>query len=271
MIKSLRDARLTDGLPRVVAGQKWVQALSEAIGEVFGKTIDFADASQIYTALDDAREEILDTLAINWKVDWYDPEYSLEQKRRIIKTALTVRRLMGTVHAVKVQADAVYPGSEIEEWFDYGGDPGYFRLCVNVTDTDEENPIHILSEEEIERRLITAKRWSAHLENVSYMILHAILYGVSIAGFTSVVPECGTLYCGTYWKTKRLGYSGENGLLIGSAAEGYTAAPDITGMRPLVHSLGYSESVGLSLGANENPVEAYTFTAAQCGMIRCGS
>ena len=56
MIKSLRQARITDGLPRVVAGQEWVIALSEALGIVLGRTLDYTDESQIYTRLDTAPE-----------------------------------------------------------------------------------------------------------------------------------------------------------------------------------------------------------------------
>lgn len=116
MIKDLRDARLVDAVPRVVAGQDWVRALSEAVGVLHERTLRYIDDSQIYTSLDTATEPVLDALAINWKVDWYDTGYSVEQKRRIIKTALTVRRLMGTVGAVKLQADAIYPGTMLEEW-----------------------------------------------------------------------------------------------------------------------------------------------------------
>lgn len=169
MIKDLRDARLVDAVPRVVAGQDWVRALSEAVGVLHERTLRYIDDSQIYTSLDTATEPVLDALAINWKVDWYDTGYSVEQKRRIIKTALTVRRLMGTVGAVKLQADAIYPGTMLEEWFEYGGQPGTFRLYINVTDTTEEHPAIIYSPAEMERRLITAKRWSAHLESLSYL------------------------------------------------------------------------------------------------------
>ena len=56
MIKSLREARIVDGVPRIVAGQDWVQALSAALGVLHEKTLGFADASQIYTALDTAPE-----------------------------------------------------------------------------------------------------------------------------------------------------------------------------------------------------------------------
>lgn len=49
MIKDLRDARLVDAVPRVVAGQDWVRALSEAVGVLHERTLRYIDDSQIYT------------------------------------------------------------------------------------------------------------------------------------------------------------------------------------------------------------------------------
>lgn len=173
MIKSLRDAQIADGLPRVLREQPWAMALSLAVAELHKKTMDYIDGSQIYTAIETAAEPVLDALAVNWKIDWYDTGYSIEQKRRIVKTALTIRRTMGTVGAVKSQADAIYPGTTLEEWFDWGGEPGLFRLNVDVTTTGPGNTIDIHSQAEIERRLTTAKRYSAHLESMSYQVCHA--------------------------------------------------------------------------------------------------
>ena len=232
MIKSLREARIVDGVPRIVAGQEWVQALSEALGELHEKTMDFADASQIYTALDTVSETVLDILAVNWKIDWYDTSYSIEQKRRIVKTSLEVRRLMGTVRAAKLQADAVYPGTEVEEWFNYGGDPGYFRLFVNITDTDEAHPMSVMSPEEMERRLVTAKRWSAHLESFSYMIRHVLALGAKVARWAYHPPICGTIYCGTWWEPSAAGYTVCGALRAGGIVAAYNAAPEFTGTLP---------------------------------------
>jgi len=69
----------------------------------------------------------------------------------------------------------------MEEWFTYGGEPGYFRLNVNVTDSATEGAVVIYSTEEILRRIATVKRLSAHLEGVSYMVRRGInlLYDVS--------------------------------------------------------------------------------------------
>ena len=168
MTKSLREAMVTDGIPRVVAAQAWAQALAIALGTVHKKTMDYADGSQIYTALDDVPEKVLDALAVSWKIDWYDTAYSTEQKRRIVKSALTVRRLMGTVEAVKLQVGAIYPGTTLQEWFEYGGAPGCFRLDVNLTDKSIIPPVVMQSPAEIEKKIVTAKRWSAHLEGVDY-------------------------------------------------------------------------------------------------------
>lgn len=58
-----------------------------------------------------------------------------------MKTALTIRRTMGTAAAVKAQADAIYPGSTVEEWFEYGSKPGYFRLRVNIMTVEEPREV----------------------------------------------------------------------------------------------------------------------------------
>lgn len=168
MIKSLKDARIVDGLPRILAKQPWVRALSEAMGVVHEMTMAFADHSQIYTDIDHVAEDVLDTLAVSWKIDWYDTGYNIEQKRRIIKTAIIVRRTMGTAAAVKSQLETIYQGSIVEEWFEYDGQPGTFRIRVNVLKQTEKDKFETMSLAQIEQKILTAKRTSAQLTNVEY-------------------------------------------------------------------------------------------------------
>ena len=82
MIKSLKNAQIADGLPRILGEQPWVKALSMAMLELHQKTMGYIAGSQIYTAIDTVAEEVLDALAVNWKIDWYDTGYDIEQKRR---------------------------------------------------------------------------------------------------------------------------------------------------------------------------------------------
>nr|DAF62906.1 MAG TPA: tail protein [Caudovirales sp. ctu3532] len=160
MIKSLRQARMTDGLPRVLAKQEWVIALSEALGLAVGKTLDYTDESQIYTRLDAATEAVLDVLAVDWKIDWYDTALNVEQKRRIVKTALAVRRLMGTAAAVKMQVHAIYPDASVEEWFQYDGRPGCFRVTVPLP----EEGITAAEYRRLKTGILTTKNERSHLD-----------------------------------------------------------------------------------------------------------
>lgn len=195
MIKSLLDAELRDGVPRVLQKQPWVEALSRAVLDLHRQTMGFIDGSQIYTAIDTVSEAVLDALAVSWKIDWYDPEYDLEQKRRIVQTALTIRRTMGTAAAVKAQADAIYPGSTVEEWYEYGGKPGYFRLRVNIMTVEEQEKFAAMSMAEVERRLAAAKRFSAHLEEVEYYDAGgtATAYGMAAYVGAEYVDGCKTI------------------------------------------------------------------------------
>lgn len=189
MIKSLRQARITDGLPRVVAGQEWVIALSEALGIVLGRTLDYTDESQIYTRLDTAPEAVLDILAVNWKIDWYDTSFTLEQKRRIVKSALTVRRLMGTAAAVKLQVDTIYPGATVEEWFQYDGNAGCFRVLLDLP----ENGITGEEYRRLKNGILTTKNERSHLDVIDIRYeceAHMVVGGYSaMSQIIEVWPE----------------------------------------------------------------------------------
>ena len=133
MIKSLRQARITDGLPRVLARQEWVIALSEALGLALGKTLDYTDESQIYTRLDTAPE-----------------------------TALTVRRLMGTAAAVKLQVHAIYPEATVTEWFQYDGRPGCFRVSLPLP----KEGITAAEYRRFKTGILTTKNERSHLDMI---------------------------------------------------------------------------------------------------------
>lgn len=181
MIKSLAEARITDALPRALGQRDHVKALSDAVGVCTEKILCFADESQIYTALDTANEKILDTLAVNWKIDWYDSGMDLEQKRRVVKNAIAARKVMGTAAAVNLQADAIYPGAGIEEWFLYGGRPGCFRLVIPLGDGG-------LTGDEF-RRLLRGMEWTknarSHLEHT--LITRECTGGVIAGGHAAVM------------------------------------------------------------------------------------
>lgn len=123
MIK-IGDTGLLEGLPPGIAEQHWVKVIDAVYRERLKKELKVIERIHVYTAIDSLPEDLLDVLAVQFKVDWYRDDYPVETKRRVIKTAMEVRRYCGTEWAVKQAISAIYPNSEIVEWYDYGGTPG---------------------------------------------------------------------------------------------------------------------------------------------------
>lgn len=160
-------------------------------------------------------------------------------------------------------AESILYNKMLEEWFEYGGQPGTFRLYINVTDTTEEHPAIIYSPAEMERRLITAKRWSAHLESLSYMVRHTLATGCRVDKWAYTVPECGTIYCGAWWMPATLGYTAHHALLTGGQPGAFAVSPEFTGTLPVPATVGYSvcgalRSGGVATGYTASPEFAGT-------------
>ena len=115
----LWETGLVEGLPPAVTDEPWVRIMDKVYRERHQREMEAAERIRIYTLIDSRPEEILDVLAVQFKVDWYDSSYPLQAKRNIIKTALEVRRYYGTDWATLKAISAIYPRSEIEQWYDY--------------------------------------------------------------------------------------------------------------------------------------------------------
>lgn len=136
MIK-LQDARIADGLPRVVAEQPWAKVLSAVYGELQGRMLEYLATGMTFSDVDNCSEGMLDQMAIYLKIEWYDSAADIETKRKLVRTAIEIQRYAGTVKAVREQVETIYKKARIEEWFSYGGTPGFWKLYVDITDDQE--------------------------------------------------------------------------------------------------------------------------------------
>ena len=114
-----------------------VEVLAETMANLFGK----CSYPTILSRIDELPQSLLDILAKDFKVEWYDYNWGIEAKRKTIKDSFYVHRHLGTVGAVKRALTDVWPPSTVEEWFEYGGEPFYFRAILDAGDTTE--PIHV--------------------------------------------------------------------------------------------------------------------------------
>ncbi|MGN1369755.1 MAG: phage tail protein I [Aristaeellaceae bacterium] len=121
-------------LPSVLANDAGMQPLGETASRILEIMWAQVDLPAIYTRIDELPEELLDILAKDFKVDWYDYNHSLETKRLVIKDSFYVHKHLGTVGAVRRALSDIWPSFSLEEWFDYGGDPYHFRVAIADND-----------------------------------------------------------------------------------------------------------------------------------------
>lgn len=265
MIK-LTDARLTDALPKTLAEQPWVQALAEASRKMRRRVMAYADRTRLFCDIDEASEEALDALAVELQTPLYKNDYPLTVKRQIVKNSMLYYIRSGTRGAVEELLADIYQGAEVEEWFEYGGKPNYFRVAIDISRTTV--PVAEMAPAELGSWLYSVKRASSALESLSYMIRHAITIGCKVEAFLQSPPECGTLECGTYPEASTLGWSAGAWLQIAGRADAYLVSPPECGTVPEISTVGWSIDAAISQAGSV--AEAFVIEPPEAGTAEAG-
>lgn len=158
----LTAGNLMAALPEALRQDPSVFALAESVAGLLAGRPEEIDRLRIYPAIDALPENLLDILAYDFKVDWWDPEYSLDEKRWTLKTSWKVHKTLGTKAALEAAMSAVYPGTEVEEWFEYGGEPHHFRVFIR----GEETAIGPGRLDEFKKAIVRVKRLSSWLDSI---------------------------------------------------------------------------------------------------------
>ena len=164
-------------LPAALQKDPSVVALAEAMADLLAQRPEEIEQLRIYPVIDRLDERLLDILAYDFKVDWWDADYSLEEKRRTLKDSWRVHKMLGTKAAVETAIRAIYPRTTVQEWFEYGGEPYHFRLNINVSNET------IASEKQrrVLERVNFYKSLRSHNDGVTYFMQAAEARAVSCA------------------------------------------------------------------------------------------
>lgn len=102
----------------------------------------------------------LDEMAYELNIPWYDSTAPLSTKREIIKKSDLVYSKLGTKYAIEQIISAYFGTGELQEWFDYGGEPYHFKIL-------SDNPTLVNENYELFLKLLNiSKRKSAHLDAI---------------------------------------------------------------------------------------------------------
>jgi len=196
-------------LPPALKGDEAASALAEAAAGVLAERLSETDRLRIFSAVDTLPEDVLDILARDFKVDWWDPDFTLAQKRRTIKSSFRVHKRLGTQAAVDEAISAIYPDSKAEPWFVYGGEPYHFRFKINTENAAENLEADLAKQAKILQLAKYYKSLRDHLDEMHYTAgvkVPAVIHfgGVGAAAVCFPVPEAvdsfafsGTVYAGS--------------------------------------------------------------------------
>jgi len=169
MSNSIYNVDFLRSLPDVLKNDESIQALASVIAEELNELASDTNDAIIYARIDELSEEVLDILAYDFKVDWWDYSFSLAEKRKILKDSWNVHKSLGTKGAVEKAISAIYPDTKVEEWFEYDGDPYNFKLLIDAT-YESADPI---KHQKVLDGVNYYKNLRSHLEGVEYIAVPA--------------------------------------------------------------------------------------------------
>jgi phage tail P2-like protein len=109
------------------------RAVEELLKKLFEELLEKTNAEVIYPNIDQIdNEELLDLLGWQFHIEGWDLAKTVEEKRKLIKSAIELHRCKGTPYAIKKVLEALGLEGQVKEWFEYGGEPYYFKVDLGV-------------------------------------------------------------------------------------------------------------------------------------------
>lgn len=118
-------------LPYSLSQDPVLVAMFEALVIQLKEAYDDADLLFDLVNIDNLPEPLLDLLAYEKHVDFYDNQLTIVQKRELIKASISWHRKKGTRWAVERVVSIVYPNANVYEWFEYDGHKYRFKIEVD--------------------------------------------------------------------------------------------------------------------------------------------
>ena len=147
-------------LPQFMQNDDAVRGLAAGIDSIIPQLAADLEKLSTWDCINKLSAKELDELAWELNIPWYDTGAPIDVKRNLILDSDKVYKKLGTKWAVENVINTYFGDGYVEEWFQYGGDPGRFRVySTNPTLNESEFSefLHLLNK---------VKRASAKLDGI---------------------------------------------------------------------------------------------------------
>lgn len=262
MSKTIYNADYSECLPEALKKDPKMVALANATATALLDTSGIIDNVLIYSRFDELPEELVDILAYDLHVDWYDYNYPLEAKRDLVKNSVKVHKKMGTKYAIETALGSLFPESEVEEWFQYEGEPGHFHIVLDVT-----NQRITADYAAIIRAVKMYKRLSAHMDELTYQgQVHGVIYTHG-EYFRYKTPLTGRLNAGTYPQRNTKAGIGTATYIVGTEAAGFIFTAPAAGTKPYRNTVFSQQAAHIDA---DTALNTFGYTNTPAGRIKAG-
>lgn len=115
-------------LPSSIADDETVRAICDSIAGKLQMIDEKSELVLLLPRLDYLPEVLIDELAWQYHVDFYDYSASIDKKRALVREAIAWHRKKGTPAAVEAVCAAVFSSAKVYENWQYGGNPYHFQV-----------------------------------------------------------------------------------------------------------------------------------------------
>lgn len=154
------DTPLSRFMPRAFVQDEETLALINAIDGEMQPALDAVASINYMRSPQEWDSDLTDELAWQNHVDFYESALPVEQRRELVKGAYMFHRKKGTNGAVKDLINLLFADGRVEDWYEYGGQPGHFRVLTSDTTVTTDRALEFV------RALDSVKRLSAKLDAV---------------------------------------------------------------------------------------------------------
>lgn len=156
----LSDLEFIKLLPQFMQSDTAVRGLAAGIDSIVPQLAAEIEKLSTWDRIGSLSETELDELAWELNILWYDKGASIDIKRNVVRNSDKVYKKLGTKWAVENVISTYFGDGYVEEWFQYGGDPGHFRVYSANPTLNESKFAEFLS------LLDKVKRATAKLDGV---------------------------------------------------------------------------------------------------------
>lgn len=136
----LNDVNIYSLLPETYQNV-YTECISYALNQAIRLLIKYSNRIGIVYAVEQIPESVLDQLAIEYDIKIYNQNADLQRKQSLIKNALISYMNAGTAKNLENTIANIYASAQVQEWFDYDGEPYHFKITATGVNTKNENTI----------------------------------------------------------------------------------------------------------------------------------